>query len=127
MLKRWKQKRWNRYLPLYLAMLMLCIVSELALASEPGIYQFLPAQTVVSHVRDNLQTHGVDVSALAISADDQGVVHVSGKVASKLEADHISRWAMHSVGVYGVLGTLRYATPQPDDTRVDGAPVELAL
>lgn len=96
------------------SMLLLCGASELALANEPSIYQFLPADTVVSHVKDSLQTHGVDLSTLQISADNQGVVNVSGNVASKLEAENISRWAMHSAGVYGVLGELRYVTPTSD-------------
>lgn len=107
-------RRLDRFLTLSM-LLSCCLLSTYVQASEQEMYHFLPANVVAQQVKNNLHQHGVDVTQLRVSADNQGVVQVSGTVASKLEAENITRWAMHTQGVYGVLGELQYSE-QPLDS-----------
>lgn len=89
-----------------------------ALAANEAQYHFLPTDTVVNNVKTSLESHGIDPSAINIDSDTEGVVKLSGEVASKQQAEIVTRLAMHSDGVYAVLGDLRYdsQTKQVSDT-----------
>jgi len=96
--------------------------AELVAKSDP-MYRFLPSDTVVDNVKNNLQTHGVDASSIQIDADAQGVVQLSGEVASKQDVETVTQLAKQADGVYAVLGALRYsageAVPAPVPAGLD--------
>ncbi|HSH86184.1 MAG TPA: BON domain-containing protein [Methylophilus sp.] len=72
------------------------------------MYNFLPSDTVVQNVKNNLQTHGIDTSTLQVDSDAKGVVQLSGLVGSKQDAEVATQIAKESDGVYAVLGQWRY-------------------
>lgn len=80
------------------------------LAKGEPMYNFLPSDTVVENVKTTLQNHGVDVSAIQVDADAQGVVQLSGEVGSKQEVETVTQLSKQADGVYAVLGALRYST-----------------
>jgi hypothetical protein len=85
-------------------------------AAEP-MYNFLPSDTVVENVKNNLQTHGIDTTKLQVDSDAKGVVQLSGLVASKQDAEVATQIAKQSDGVYAVLGQWRYElAPVPVDS-----------
>lgn len=100
----------NRYLISSLCSAALLLGSASVFAKGEPMYKFLPSDTVVDNVKNNLQSHGVDVSNIQVDADAQGVVQLRGEVASKQEVESITQIAKQSDGVYAVLGALRYET-----------------
>ncbi len=100
----------NRYLVSSVLSGMLLLSGPQAMAKGEPMYDFLPSDTVIDNVKNNLQSHGVDVSNLQVDADAQGVVQLRGEVASKQEVESITQIAKQSEGVYAVLGALRYET-----------------
>lgn len=100
----------NRYLVSSVLSGMLLLSGPQAMAKGEPMYDFLPSDTVIDNVKNNLQSHGVDVSNLQVDADAQGVVQLRGEVASKQEVESITQIAKQSDGVYAVLGALRYET-----------------
>lgn len=105
----------NRYLAMstMIALLMGGSANALAagvLAKAEPMYNFLPSDTVVDNVKNTLQTNGVDVSNIQVDADAQGVVQLSGEVASKQDVETVTTLAKQADGVYAVLGALRYST-----------------
>lgn len=100
----------NRYLVNSAFAVSLAFASTGVLAKGEPMYNFLPSDTVVDNVKNALQTHGVDVSAIQVDADAQGVVQLRGEVASKQEVENITQLAKQAEGVYAVLGALRYET-----------------
>lgn len=103
-------KKMNRYLIANVLSGMLLLSGAQAMAKGEPMYDFLPSNTVIDNVKTNLQSHGIDVSNLQVDADAQGVVQLSGEVASKQEVESITQIAQQSEGVYAVLGALRYET-----------------
>lgn len=103
-------KKMNRYLIANVLSGMLLLSGAQAMAKGEPMYDFLPSNTVIDNVKTNLQSHGIDVSNLQVDADAQGVVQLSGEVASKQEVESITQIAQQSDGVYAVLGALRYET-----------------
>lgn len=82
-------------------------------AQTNEMYQYLPADTVVQQLKQQFQSQGIDAEKLSIAVDTQGLVTVSGEVASKAQADALRQLAMHTAGVYGVIGEVRYASGDP--------------
>jgi hypothetical protein len=110
----------NRYLVSSVFSGILLVSGAQAMAKGEPMYDFLPSDTVVDNVKNNLQSHGVDVSAIQVDADTQGVVRVRGEVASKQEVESITQIAQQSDGVYAVLGSLRYETGEVVPAPVPG-------
>ena len=79
-----------------------------AVNRSEAMYNFLPSETVVQNVKNNLQTHGIDSSALRVDSDAKGVVQLSGLVGSKEDAEMATKIAQQSEGVYAVLAEWRY-------------------
>lgn len=101
----------NRYLINSVVITALLAGSATVMAKgEAAMYNFLPSDTVVTNVKNSLQNQGIDVSAIQVDADAQGVVQLSGEVASKQEAETLTKLAKQADGVYAVLGSLRYET-----------------
>ncbi|MDP8568299.1 BON domain-containing protein [Methylophilus aquaticus] len=107
-------KKINHYVVGFTMIAALMSVNTDVLAASDAQYHFLPTDTVVSNVKTTLESHGIDASTITIDSDTEGVVKLSGEVASKQQADIVARLAMHSEGVYAVLGDLRY------DSQTDG-------
>lgn len=100
----------HRYLTMSALVALMGIASSSVLAQGEPMYKFLPSVTVVDNVKTLLQNHGVDVTAIEINADSQGVVQLSGQVSSKEQVDTVTNLAKQAEGVYAVLGKLRYRT-----------------
>jgi len=101
----------NRYLMTTLFATSLLLGGSSAFAANgEAMYKFLPSDTVVDNVKNTLQSHGIDVSALQVDADAQGVVQLKGEVASKQEVENITQIAKQADGVYAILGAMRYET-----------------
>lgn len=125
-------KKTNMYLAsgVLTAVLMSANVDALAARSGEPMYNFLPREAVVENVKNSLQNHGIDISAIEVDADAKGVVQLNGQVASKQEADAATQVAKDANGVYAVLGQWRYAAadaasgevPSGMDTVMDNAP-----
>lgn len=92
------------------------LFSVAGVAQTNEMYQYLPADTVVQQLKQQFQSQGIDPEKLSIAVDTQGMVTVSGEVASKQQADALRQLAMHTAGVYGVIGEVRYASADPIQT-----------
>lgn len=103
----------NHYLTMSSMLVAMLGASADVLANGEPMYHFLPSDTVIDNVKSNLQNHGVDVSVIQVDADAQGVVQLSGEVASKQDVEAVTQLAKSSEGVYAVLGSLRYGTAEP--------------
>ncbi len=86
------------------------------------MYQYLPADTVIQQLKKQFQSQGIDPEKLSIDVDAQGMVTVSGEVASKQQADALRQLAMHTAGVYGVIGEVRYASVESTSTEAASEP-----
>lgn len=102
-------KKMNLTSSVFAALLFVASTHVMAAKGDP-MYKFLPSDTLVDNVKNNLQSHGVDVSSIQVDADAQGVVQLSGEVASKRDVENITQLAKQADGVYAVLGALRYET-----------------
>lgn len=87
---------------------ILLVASADVMAKGEPMYDFLPSDTVKENVTNNLQVHGVDMSALHVNVDEQGVVRLSGEASSKQQVESITRIVKGTEGVYAVLGNMRY-------------------
>jgi osmotically-inducible protein OsmY len=99
------------FLTKYLPVFILASAGFLSSTSYAGAdlgYQYLPVEQVESNIKASLSAHEINTDALNISSDDQGVVNISGNVASKEQADLIVKIAQTNTGVYAVLGQLSY-------------------
>lgn len=108
----------NVLLSSILTSLLLVASAEVMAQGEP-MYNFLPSDTVKEKVSYNLQVHGVDMSALDVKVDEQGVVRLSGEAYSKQQVETITRIVQGTEGVYGVLGNMRYMTASAMLTGLD--------
>lgn len=101
----------NQFMAGFSLIAALTVVNTDVMAANEAQYHYLPADTVVNNVKTSFERHGIDPTGMHIDADTEGVVKLSGEVASKQQADIVNRLAMHAEGVYAVLGDLRYDTP----------------
>lgn len=83
------------------------LAADIRTNNEP-MYNFLPSDTVEQNVKNSLQSHGIDTSALQVNSDAKGVVQLSGLVGSKQDAEVATQVAKEADGVYAVLGAWRY-------------------
>ncbi len=83
------------------------LAADIRTTNEP-MYNFLPSDTVEQNVKNSLQSHGIDTSALQVNSDAKGVVQLSGLVGSKQDAEVATQVAKEADGVYAVLGAWRY-------------------
>lgn len=95
---------------LLLALGLVATGAAFASQNEP-MYQYLPAGVLKQNIEATLNQHQIDASQLDIQIDDQGIVNASGHVASKQEADNITKIIQNSQAVYAVFGKFIY--PQP--------------
>lgn len=100
----------NRYLIHSALIAALLAASAPVMAKGEPMYHFLPSDTVVNNVKTSLQNQGIDISAVQVDADAEGVVQLRGEVSSKQDAEAVTKLAKQSEGVYAVLGSLRYET-----------------
>lgn len=79
-------------------------------SSEPT-YQYLPPDVLKANIETSLNTHQIDTTQLDIQVDDKGIVNASGDVASKEQAENITKIIRDTQSVYAVFGKFVY--PQP--------------
>lgn len=115
-------KKSNQYLAGFSLIAALMVVNTDVLAANEAQYHFLPTDTVVNNIKTSLESHGIDPSSMHIDVDTEGVVKLSGEVASKQQADIVTRLTMHADGVYAVLGDLRYDTPALESSEAPAVP-----
>ncbi len=115
-------KKINHYMAGFTLITALMMVNTDVLAANEAQYHFLPTDTVVNNVKTSLESHGIDSSNMNIDADTEGVVKLSGEVASKQQAEIVTRLAMHAEGVYAVLGDLRYDSQQMGSSEAPAVP-----
>lgn len=76
-------------------------------ASEP-IYHYQPAEVVKANIESALNNHQIDTTQLDIQVDEKGIVNASGEVASRDEADNITKIIQGTESVYAVFGKFVY-------------------
>lgn len=76
-------------------------------ASEP-IYHYQPAEVVKANIEAALNSQQIDTTQLEIQVDEKGVVNASGEVASRADADNITKIIQGTESVYAVFGKFVY-------------------
>lgn len=76
-------------------------------ASEP-IYHYRPAEVVKANIEAALNSQQIDTTQLEIQVDEKGVVNASGEVASRADADNITKIIQGTESVYAVFGKFVY-------------------
>ncbi len=76
-------------------------------ASEP-IYDYQPAEVVKANIEAALSNQQIDTTQLDIQVDEKGIVNASGEVASRDEADNITKIIQNTESVYAVFGKFVY-------------------